>query len=320
MRTELESKIGLAVAEGEALSNYTTFKIGGPAKFFVKVDSGEKLSKCVRAARELKLPFFILGGGSNVLISDKGFDGLAVKLEAGEIKIEDKGGYCLASAFSGCNLSDFIKKTIGAGFGGLEFSANIPGTVGGAIFGNAGAYGKAVGDFVESVEIIDVGDAQCASRVLSQEQCAFAYRESVFKKNKDWIIAEITFKLEKDDKAAERLSQIQKEYNERCAKQPLDFPSAGCSFKNVLFAPDLARYETWVVKGKIPAARFIEEAGLKGQKIGGAMVSDKHANFILNVGGAKADDVIQLISLIKMKVRDEFGVQLQEEVQYVGFN
>ncbi|MBI5077486.1 UDP-N-acetylmuramate dehydrogenase [Candidatus Falkowbacteria bacterium] len=307
-------KIGLEARENVALRDYTTFKIGGPAKFFVVVNNKANLFKALQAAKKFNLPFFILGGGSNVLIADRGFNGLVIKLQEGEVKF--KGNQI--TVFAGNNWAGFVRKTIEAGFGGLEFGANIPGTVGGAVFGNAGAYGKGAGDFVESAEAIIVDD-EVRLKIFDKEECQFAYRESIFKKHKDWIIAELAFKLEKDEKAAEKLVQIQREYSERRAKQPLDFPSAGSSFKNVLYSDELSPFKEWQQYGKIPAARFIEEAGLKGAKIGGAMVSGKHANFVVNAGGASADDVARLIDLVKTKVREKFGVQLEEEVQLIGF-
>lgn len=303
------------VQKNVALKDWTTFKIGGPAKYFVKVSDKDGLLKAIQTAVKLKVPFFILGGGSNVLIADSGFDGLVIKLEEGAVEFDGNK----IKVFSGNNWPRFVRQTVEAGFSGLEFGANIPGTVGGAIFGNAGAYGKGAGDFVESVEIIDASDLACPPRILNQTQCGFAYRESIFKKNKNWIIIEVIFELEKDDRAPSKLVQIKNEYNTRCAKQPLDFSSAGCSFKNVIYHDGLGQFKNWAQNGKIPAAKFIEEAGLKGKKIGGAIVSDKHANFILNIGEATADDVVQLIDFVKKTVSDKFRVELEEEVQKVGF-
>jgi len=315
MQKELEKFIGLPVLADEPLKKYTTFKIGGPAKFFVVVKNKAQLFKAVKAAVDLKIPFTILGGGSNVLIADKGIDGLVIKLEGGETEI--KGGRI--KVFAGNLLGGFVREAVKSGFAGLEFVANIPGTVGGAVFGNAGAYGHGVGDFVDEVEVIVVDD-EVGLKILTKEECGFAYRESIFKKNKNWIISEVTFALAKEAGGEEKLAEIDAEWKKRLCSQPLDLPSAGCSFKNLLYSDDLKRFEAWAVKGKLPAAKFIEEAGLKGKKIGGAMVSDKHANFILNFDNATADDVVQLISFVKTKVRDEFNVQLEEEVQYVGFD
>ncbi|NQT49197.1 UDP-N-acetylmuramate dehydrogenase [Candidatus Kuenenbacteria bacterium] len=315
MKQQLSEKIGLEVLENEPLAKYTTFKIGGPAKFFVKVNNKVDLFQAVKAADEFKLPYFIKGGGSNILVSDNGFDGLVIKLESTEPEIKENQ----VTVFAGSSLGGFINKTVQSGLGGLEFAANIPGTVGGAIYGNAGAYGKGVGDFVESVEIICQDDHEINLKILTKEECGFGYRDSIFKKNKNWIIAEIKFGLEKDENASEKLEQIKKEWQERLAKQPLDCPSAGCSFKNFIYTPELEKYQEWEIKGKLPAGKFIDEAGLKGKKLGGAMISDKHANFILNFDHATAKDVKDLIELVQKTVKDKFGVELEEEVQYVGF-
>lgn len=314
MKQQLSKKIGLEVLESEPLAKYTTFKIGGPAKFLVKVNNKTDLYKAVKAVRDLELPFLILGGGSNVLVSDKGYDGLVIKLEEGQTEFSTAS----AKVFAGNSWSGFIRDSVKNGLGGLEFGANIPGTVGGAIYGNAGAYGQGAGDYVDRVEIIDVG-AEVGLKVLSKEECEFAYRESLFKKNKNWIIVEVVFGLSPDANATDKLKQIEAEWNKRMCSQPLTLPSAGCSFKNLLYTPELEKYKDWEIKGKLPAAKFIDDLGLKGHKLGGAMISDVHANFIVNFDNATADNVMQLISLVKTKARDKFGVQLEEEVQYVGF-
>ncbi len=315
MKEQLMKKIGLEVLENELLANYTTFKIGGPAKFFVRVNNKADLFKTLKAVKEFDLPFFTLGGGSNVLVADKGFDGLVIKLHDGQAEFSGQ----TVKIFAGHSWAGLIRECVKKGLGGLEFGANIPGTVGGAVYGNAGAYGKGAGDYIQSVEVICLDDNEINLKILTKDDCAFNYRDSIFKKHKDWIISEIVFKLERDEKAIEKLKQIENEWQSRCDKQPLNLPSAGCSFKNVIYTGELDRFKEWEIKGKLPAAKFIEDADLKGMKIGGALVSDKHANFIVNTGNAKADDIVQLISVIKTRVRNEFGVQLEEEIQYVGF-
>lgn len=307
--------IGLDVLADEPIRNYTTFKIGGPAKFFVKVQNKDELKKSLAAALELKLNYWILGGGSNVLVSDKGFDGLVIKLADGALDISENE----VKVFAGHSLALLIREVIGKNLGGLEFAANIPGTIGGAIYGNAGAYGKGVGDLVEKIEVLEITASGVVEKTFSPAECEFKYRDSIFKKHPEWIVAEIVLNLPTDENAQSKLDEIQKEWESRKAKQPWNFPSAGCTFKNLIYTEELAKYKEWEIKGKLPAGKFIEEAGLKGMKIGGAQVSELHANFIINLGDATADDVMQLISLVKTKVRDEFNVQLEEEVQYVGF-
>lgn len=315
MKKELENLIGFEVKEDVLMKDHTYFKIGGPAKFFVVVNNKVDLLKAVNAAKKLDLKYFILGGGSNILVADKGFDGLVIKMVNGEVEIKET----MVSVFAGNNLGALIKECLEKNLCGLEFAANIPGTIGGAIRGNAGAYGQGVGDFVENVEVLVKNEEEVTLKVLTKEECQFEYRESIFKKQEDWVISQINLKLDKCEDPQKNFEQIKEEYATRCSKQPYEYPSAGCSFKNVILNEDNKKYEDWAVHGKIPAAKLIEEADLKGMKIGGAMVSDKHANFIINIGNAKADDVVQLISLVKMRIRDDFGIQLVEEVQYVGF-
>ncbi|MBU1131823.1 UDP-N-acetylmuramate dehydrogenase [Patescibacteria group bacterium] len=315
MLEESLSKNGIQVLKNEPMKNHTTFKIGGPAKFFVAVNNKQDLFKCLTAVREENIPYFILGWGSNVLVSDKGLDGLVIKLIDGDLEFSGNS----VSAFAGHILGNLVRSALKKNLGGLEFAANIPGTIGGAVRGNAGAYGRSVGDFVHEVEVLEVSPSAINLKKLSREDCDFSYRESIFKKNNNWVVSEVILKLEPAGGESQALAEIQKEAESRNARQPLKFPSAGSTFKNVIYTADLEKYKDWAVKGKIPAAKFIEEAGLKGMKIGGAMVSDVHANFIVNSDNASADDIVQLISLVKTKVRDEFNVQLQEEIQYLGF-
>lgn len=312
---KLQKLTQLPVLADEPLKTYTSFKIGGPAKFFVKAENKDELKRCLEAAVELKLNYIILGGGSNVLVSDSGFDGLAIKLTDGALDFNDNK----ITAFAGHSLALLIREAINNNLSGLEFAANIPGTVGGAIYGNAGAYGKGVGDLTETVDVLEITETAVTPKTLTREQCEFKYRDSIFKKHPEWIVSEIVFSLFADENAKAKLDEIQKEWEARKAKQPWNFPSAGSTFKNLVYSEDLAKYKDWEKNGKIAAGKFIEEAGLKGMKIGGAQVSDLHANFIINTGDATAQDVLQLISLVKTKVRDEFNVQLEEEVQYIGF-
>jgi len=317
MIEQLKQKLGNQVQENISLKQYTTFKIGGPAKFFIEVKNKQDLQKALQAAKDLSLPFFILGGGSNVLINDDGFDGLVIRLTDGEPEIKDNQ----VIAFAGINWPGLVIKTINTGLTGLEFSANIPGTVGGAVRGNAGAFGQGVGDFIKEVEVLNITDHEISLKIMSHDECNFDYRQSIFKINPNLIITEAIFELKTSEKpAAQVLDEIRQEKQGRCAKQPLQYPSAGCVFVNIPYTDELSQYKDWQINGKIPAARFIDEAGFRGKQIGGAKVSDEHANFIINLGNSTASDVIQLISLIKMKVRDEYGVQLMEEIQYVGFD
>jgi len=316
MKEELQKLIGVEVLQSEPLKNHTTFRVGGPAKYFVKVKNKAELYTALKAAKAKSLPYFVLGGGSNVLVADKGFDGLVINTLPGELSIKGK----IVTAFAGNILSQLIRAANKEKLGGMEFAANIPGTVGGGVRGNCGAYGKGVGDFVKQVEAICLDGNEFSLKVLDNEQCQFAYRESIFKQKPEWIIAEVILELLECSIAAEELKKMDAEWEQRRSKQPLELPSAGCTFKNLNFNnQEHEKYTGWQTNGKLAAGKFIEESGLKGMKIGGAMISDKHANFIVNTGNASADDIIQLISLVKTRIRNEFGVQLDEEIQYVGF-
>ena len=309
--------LGKDVKQDEPLAKYTTFKIGGPAEYFFIAKNNEDLVRAVTFAKELKIPFYILGNGSNVLISDSGFNGLVILNKASDVifKKDDK-----VVVDAGVILSDLINKTIDQGLTGLEWGIGIPGTTGGCIRGNAGAYGGQMADNLIGVEIMKGGK----QFVLKNDQCKFGYRESAFKHNNDLIIS-AEFQLAKGDKK-QSLAKIKEILKTRNAKLP-EFPSAGCVFKNVLINSENMENVKKIInlpaeyleRKKIPAAWLIESLDLKGYKIGGAQISDKHANFIVNIGKATANDVLQLISYVKMKVRDEFGLQLMEEIEYVGF-
>jgi UDP-N-acetylmuramate dehydrogenase len=314
---QFEDLLGKKVKTDEQLAKYTTFKIGGPAKYFFIAQDNEDLVRAVTFAKKLKLPFYILGNGSNVLISDSGFNGLVILNKASDI-IFKKDNKVVADA--GVLLADLINKTIDNDLTGLEWGIGIPGTIGGCVRGNAGAYGDQTSDNLIGVEVMK-GAKQF---VLKNDQCKFGYRESIFKHNNDLIIS-AEFQLAKGDKK-QSLAKIKEILKTRNEKLP-EFPSAGSVFKNILITSenleqikDLKNLpEEYLKNKKIPAAWLIESLDLKGYKIGDAQISDKHANFIVNISKATASDVLQLISYIKMKVRDKLGLQLQEELEYVGF-
>lgn len=312
-----EKIVGVEILENESMAKHTTFKVGGPAQYYVEVNNKADLHKVLAVAKELKLPFFIFGGGSNILVSDKGIKGLVIKLTEGEIDITNNQ----IKVFSGNNLKRMILKSIEKGLSGLEFAANIPGTVGGGVRGNAGVFGKGLGDYVKEVEALNVSGDEVSLEIFSKEECGFDYRHSMFKERPELIIAEIEFELTKSENdIAKRLKDIENELEERRKKQPYELPSAGCAFKNVVFQPEYSDLANWQIYGKIPAAKLIEQAGLKGKKIGGAQISKKHANFIVNYDKASADDIIKLIELVKKEVKENFGVELEEEVQKIGFS
>lgn len=310
----------LNIQENIELAYYTTFKIGGRARYFVEVGNKNELKEALEYALKNKLDFFVLGGGSNILISDKGFDGLIIKLGTkNELKIIENN---LIECFAGENLSSVVNFSRDNSLSGLEWAIGIPGTMGGAVRGNARAFGKDMATVIENVETFDISEMKI--KIFDDIQCGFNYEGSIFKKNKNLIILSAKIKLQVGDK-----EKIQKEIKEiiekRISVQPQGFSSAGSFFLNPVVTDEKLRQEFEKETGakckndKVPAGWLIDQAGLRGKKIGGAAVSEKHANFIVNVGNATAEDVIMLASIIKQKVRTKFGVQLVEEVKLLGF-
>ncbi len=302
------------------LAPFTTFKIGGPAKNFVEVGSEDELLEALNYAKENNLEIFVLGGGSNILVNDEGFDGLVIKIQDTRYKIQkDK-----IEISAGASLSAVVNLAMQNSLSGLEWASGIPGTVGGAIRGNAGIPMGCMANNIESVKVLEVKNKKY--KILKNSECRFSYRNSIFKENKDLIIISAVLKLETGDQ--EEISKKIKEFIENRLKvvhpNPKE-PSSGSFFKNpkVDNLQLIANFEKDTgqksIDGKVPAGWLIDEAGLRGKKIGGAQVSEKHANFVVNIGNAKAQDIVMLSSVIKMKVRDELGVQLSEEIQYVGF-
>ncbi|MDD5043264.1 MAG: UDP-N-acetylmuramate dehydrogenase [Patescibacteria group bacterium] len=302
----------------EPLAPYTTFKIGGPARYFLEVKDIEELKSAIRAAGEDNLPVFVLSGGSNILVADEGFAGLVIKIDFDELKISaDK-----ITAGAGVNLNKLLMFSVNNNLSGLEWAAGIPGTLGGAIRGNAGAWGGEIKDIVESVEVLRNGEIV----ILDNKSCGFSYRHSDFKNNGD-IILRAVLNLKPGDKEASN-RKIQEYLTKKTQGQDVSHPTAGCMFKNVyldkLDGKEKERVsaivrEEFSLKGIIPAGWLIEQCGLKGQIIGGARVSIKHANFILNQNKATAKDILNLTNLIKEKVFAKFGLRLEEEVQFIGF-
>lgn len=278
-----------------SLKNYTTFQIGGKAKYFTSVRSKDELIGAVLAAKKMRLPFFILGLGSNLLVSDEGFKGLVIGMRNGGYKIKNKK----IEAGAGTPLSLLANAAFLNSLTGLEWAVGIPGNLGGAIFGNTGAFGQSMKNIVEKVEILDAKNMEF--KVYPSGKCMFDNRDSVFKKNKNLIIVSAVLKFRSATK--KKIKAKMKECLEHKIKtQPLNYPSAGSVFKN---------------PGKKFAAKLIEGCNLKGKKSGQAEISAKHANFILNLGGARAGDVKKLINLAKKCVKDKFKVNLEEEIQYL---
>ena len=296
------------------LKDYLSFKIGGPAQYFAKVSDLKDLQDTLAWAKTEKQPLTILGGGTNMLVSDQGIKGLVLKLDFNQLEFQANK----VKVGCGVPLAFFLNRSLEENLVGLEFAAGVPGTVGGAIRGNAGTYGVAMDSIVKKISYLDENNEL---KEMEIEQANFAYRHSIFKEKKDWIIIEAKIELAKGDVEKARLI-VQERLQYRKDTQPNE-PSAGCIFKNVKFDEsdiealkarkiEVEKFEKFQ---KIPAAYLIEKAGLKGHSIGGAKVSEKHANYIINNNQATFEQVIMLISFIKQQIRDKYGIQLIEEVQ-----
>jgi len=306
--------------EGVSLANHTTFRLGGPARYFLAAKNREELISALNWAKENRLSFFILGGGSNCLVSDKGFDGLIIKVKNEKLKIKNQNEkFKTIEAETGVPLALLVSESLKNGLTGLEWAAGIPGTLGGAICGNAGAYRRSISESVENVEIFNVANSKIES--YSHQQCQFGYRESIFKKNPNLIILAAKLKLTAGD--AEPAKKFVQECLQARKNKIPPYPSAGSVFKNIDFESQSENFKKLIpverVKGGMVAAGYlIEQCGLKGKQIGGAQISPLHANFIVNIGGAKAADVLALIDICKKSVKEKFGVELKEEIRYVG--
>lgn len=307
------------VQESIPLAPFSTFKIGGGARYFLKVQRVNELTSALAWAKEKKIPFFILGGGSNILIHDDGFKGLVVKIDFNETRMEDD----VLEVGAGVKFVPLVHKLTKEGWRGLEWAGGLPGSFGGALRGNAGAFRHEIGDQTISVTVFHKGKVE----ELHPSACAFAYRTSIFKtKRADDIIIKMRLQLKKGD-SKEAWAQLQEWLDHRHSHQPA-LPSAGCVFKNYLVEKEKEFDRIDKVKSvpleyrgykKIPAAWLIEQSGLKGLRVGGAEVSGKHASFITNTRNARAADVWELMRQVKQQVYNTFKVVLEEEVQLVGF-
>jgi len=276
----------------EPLREKTSFKIGGPAKFFIEPYDINDLRLLITQAKRYKLPVFVIGAGSNILISDKGLKAMVFKLNSPFFKkIFIKP--CYLEAGSGLAISQLIQSARNLGLSGIEFLAGIPGTVGGALAMNAGAWGKAIGELVEKVKVMDY---KGNIKILSRKEIKFGYRKSSLAK---FIILSARFKLVKKDKT-EISGNIKRYLEFRRNSQDVSLPNAGCIFKNPFRAQ---------------AGRLIDLCGLKGKRIGGAFISYRHANFILNSGDASACDIVKLIELAKRRVKNKFNINLEPEIK-----
>lgn len=300
----------MILLENEPMNKHTSFKVGGPARYFVKAESLGDLKKALNLAREKRLSFFILGNGTNLLVSDNGFDGVIVTLARDFSSIEDLGNGTFKVG-AAVPLGRFARSVLKQGFAGIHKLAGIPGTLGGAIYMNAGAYGQEIGNCCSAVTVLDC-DGNI--REYAASECEFGYRQSIFQKS-DAIIISATFQLPTAASLGKTSADLEAELAECMAKrkatQPLNMPNAGSTFKRL--SVGAADTPTQIAPGY-----YIEQAGLKGYRIGGAEVSTVHANFIVNAGGATASDIRALSEFVQRKVTEKFGIQLKREIILLG--
>ncbi len=282
--------------QNESMSKHTSFRIGGPADLMILPSEIRQIQKTFQILRSFNVPVMVMGNGSNLLVKDKGIRGAVVKIADRFSRAEVKGESILAQA--GILLSALSRLALNSSLRGLEFASGIPGTLGGAVTMNAGAYGGEMKDVIDCVSVLDEDGTVTT---LSKEEMELGYRTSIIQNTRK-IVLEVFMKLEKGD--YEESKALMREFTKRRQeKQPLSYPSAGSAFKR-----PVGYY----------AGKLIQDAGLKGMRIGDAQISEKHSGFIINLGNAKACDVIELIEKAKEKVKEQTGVELIPEVRIVG--
>lgn len=314
-RKRLAAIPALTLRTDVSLSAYTRFGIGGPASILCETREEGAFVEALEAAASFTAPYIVIGGGTNLIVSDAGFDGIVLRYTASRIRPRN---LCLY-AEAGAVLQDVVDESIARGLKGMETMTGIPGGLGGAIYGNAGAYGRSIDQVVERVRVTDGEN----TFELRRDECRFRYRESIFKERKEWIILAAELRLEPGEtsqmaRTAEQIRSI------RDAKYPPTMKCAGSIFKNLLLSdlpPDVQSHlpETVIREGKVPSAWFLEQAGAKGLRRGDIQVADYHANLVYNDGAGTASDLVAVIQELKTRVSRRFGFELEEEVQYIGF-
>ena len=304
----------LQVSQDVPLSGLTRFELGGPAAVLADASTEQALVQAMEVLRESDTPWTLIGGGSNLVVDDAGFPGVVLRYTGSRIEIDGQQ----VRVEAGARLQDLVDQTIAHGLKGLETMTGIPGWVGGAIYGNAGAYGHSIDErvkwvrFFEGHSLLDIDNTACE----------FRYRESVFKQHKEWVVVSAVLQLEPGQPetlqaAADEILKV------RNAKYPPSMRCAGSIFKNLILkelSPEVQALvpPQLVREGKVPSAYFLEQAGAKGMQEGGVRVADYHANLIYNEGGGASKDVRNLIDRLKSRVHDRFGLMLEEEIQYIG--
>lgn len=282
----------------EPMQKHTTFRIGGPADCFVQLENKEQLIKVQKYLRQVGMPCFVLGNGSNLLVSDKGYRGIVLQIgqKMNRIEVEDN----VITAQAGAAMSQVARAALEHGLTGMEFASGIPGTIGGGVVMNAGAYDGELSGVVLQVNVVN-GEGECME--LENDSMEFGYRNSVIRNN-PFTVTEVILRLEKGDKEQIRAKMDELAVRRR-EKQPLEYPSAGSTFKRP--------------KGNF-AGKLIMDAGLRGFQIGGAKVSEKHCGFIVNTGDATAEDVRNVIREVRRQVKEKFHVDLEPEILFLGFD
>lgn len=284
------------VLENVSLKDYNTYKIGGKTRYLVKPYNIDSLKELLNYIKNNNLKYIIIGNGSNIILPDSDYDGVVILLsKLNEIKINENK----VNAFCGVSLTYFVNELVKNNLGGLESLSGIPGTLGGAIFNNAGCYGQTISDKLNSITYLENGEI----KTINKEECNFSYRDSIFKKNKNFIILSAKFKLDYKNKE-EMLNIIKENMIKRNTSQPLNYPNAGSVFRNPI---------------GYSAGKLIEDAGLKNYHINGAYVSDKHANFIINKDNASSEDIIELIEYIQKEISEKYNIKLKLEQEIIKY-
>lgn len=297
---ELKKMKELEIIIDEPLRNHTTFRIGGPADYFVSTSDVQIIKNVILLAKQYKVPYFILGNGSDLLFSDTGYRGIVIKIleSKDDVQFLEKDHMVYVTGSAGILLSKFAMKIADKSLTGFEFAAGIPGSLGGAIYMNAGAYG---GEMKDNIVCATVLSEDGEVKILYKEDLQLSYRNSIIQREK-YIVTDVTFAFEYGNKE-EIIYKINDLNQRRKEKQPLEYPSAGSTFK---------RPEGYF------AGKLIMDAGLRGYRVGDAMVSEKHCGFVINVGNATAEDVKKLIQDVAQVVKDKFGVTLEPEIRIIN--
>jgi len=299
------------VRVNEPMHKHTTFQIGGQARFFVLVDDNKKLIELLNFLNGEGVDYIVFGGGSNLLFQDNEYDGVVIKLATHDLQLVNN----TIQAEAGVMLGQTLQLAMQNGLSGLEWAAGVPGTIGGAVRGNAGAFGQDISSNIDKVEIWEDGE----QKILNKSDCDFVYRGSFFKNKKNVVILRVWLKLEFGDKS-EILKKVHENLQARKGKFPI-YPSAGCFFTNVKLDKWTGEKKDlpplFLERGTVPAGWLVEQVEAKGLTVGGAKVSEEHGNFVVNFNKADAEDVKKLVEDVRQRVYNKFGIELEFEVEII---